>query len=312
MIGRRELLGGLLALAPAVSLASVAWAQDNGVAAKVNGEAISTYDLVQRMRLLVALSGLKPDEGSVGWLQAFALSNLVDERLKIQEFERFRSLSVLDGDVDDHLRRMAGGDPAAMLARLGQDGVQAESLRSYVRGQTAWTALVEGRLGGRVQVSDEQAAQAAARLSAPDTAKVKVTGLLVSDAAAGDRSTALAMARQLAAQARSGAPLSDLEAVFGEPSVFSGGEQGRWIETEMLDPEVAAAAASAPLGAVTDPIEARGGVLLLIVLERYQPGGGSPPDVSLEAARRQTVDDRLTQQASRYLRDLRNQAEIVR
>lgn len=302
MIGRREFLGGLAALAPAAALA-----QDNGVAAKVNGEAISTYDLVQRMRLLVLLSGLTPDEATVGWLQRYALTGLVNDGLKTQEFARFRSLSELEPDVDAQIARMAGGDIARLAGALNQAQVQSESLRAYLRPQIAWSALVGGRLGGRVQVSDELAAQEAARLSDPASAKLRLDGLFIADLSSGDRANGLAMAGQLAAQIQAGAGREGLSRTFADPSPYGGGEGGRWLLVESLDPAVAAAAAETPAA----PVEVREGVLLLTVLERYQPGGATPaPTIEAATARDQLAGDRLASLASRYLRDLKTSAEI--
>jgi peptidyl-prolyl cis-trans isomerase SurA len=313
MIWRRNFLGGLLALAPLAALAQEpSLTADNGVAAKVNGEAISTYDLVQRMRLLVMLSSLKPDEATVAWLQRYALTGLINDRLKGQEFERFRRLSELDGDIEDQIKRMAGGDTARLAAALNQAGVQADSLRAYLRGQIAWANLVRGRLGGRVQIGEELAAQEAARLSAPDTAKVRLTGLFVADQSSGERATGLAMAVQLAAQVQGGASLDALAATFSDPSPYVAGVAGRWMLAESLDTEVAAAIAEAPLNAVGKPVEVRDGVLLPAVLERYQPGAGAaPPSIGAAQAGEQLAGDRLTSLASRYLRDLRTSAEIV-
>jgi peptidyl-prolyl cis-trans isomerase SurA len=315
-----RLMAGLLAavMLAGASPASIsrAWAQDslsadNGVAAKVNGEAISTYDLVQRMRLLVMLSGIKPDEGTVGWLQRVALTGLINDRLKGQEFARFRPLSELDGDINDQIKAMAGGDPARVLKALDGAGVQPESLRVYLRGQIAWANLVRGRLGERVHIGEAQAGQAAAQLNAPDTAKVRLTGLFFSDLSTGDRATGLAMATQLAGQMRAGARLGDLAAAFSDVSPYVGGEAGRWMLVDSLDTEVATAIAAAPVGELGAPIETRDGVLLLVVLERFQPGGpGAPPSISGRVAGEELTADRLTSLANRYLRDLKSSAEI--
>lgn len=306
MIGRRQLLGGLILLAPAGALA-----QDNGVAAKVNGEAISTYDLTQRMRLLVLLSGLRPTDTTLTWLQPYALTGLVNDALKRQEFERFRPLSELEGEVEGQIARMAGADPARLSAALAQADVQTEALRAYLRPQIAWANLVRGRLGDRVRISDALAAQEAERLSASDSAKVRLNGLFVADLSSGGRGTGLAMAGQLAAQVQAGASLEGLAGTFADPSSYGAGQAGRWMPADGLEATVAAAAADAPLGALGPPLEVRDGVLLLVVLERYQPGGpGAPPSVTPEEAAAQLAADRLTSLASRYLRDLRTSAEI--
>src|SRR5690242_17817358 len=56
-----------------------------GVAAIVNDDIISTYDLVQRMRLIIVTSGIQPTDDNIPQLQREALRSLVDEHLQLQE-----------------------------------------------------------------------------------------------------------------------------------------------------------------------------------------------------------------------------------
>ena len=58
------------------------------VAAVVNSDIISTYDLGQRMRLLIATSGVQPTEATLPQFQQEALVGLVDERLQLQELRK--------------------------------------------------------------------------------------------------------------------------------------------------------------------------------------------------------------------------------
>src|SRR5690606_20946737 len=78
--------------APAVQPAAPAPAAPAGlsesVAAVVNDQIISTYDLAQRMRLLIATSGIQPTQQNIAQFQREALISLVDERLQIQELRR--------------------------------------------------------------------------------------------------------------------------------------------------------------------------------------------------------------------------------
>src|SRR5450432_1505425 len=57
------------------------------VAAIVNDDIISTYDLAQRMRLLIATTGVQPTQDTLPQFQQEALLSLVDERLQMQELK---------------------------------------------------------------------------------------------------------------------------------------------------------------------------------------------------------------------------------
>src|SRR3954454_21274279 len=93
-LGRADILvacvRSLTAIAAVCLLAGSAQAQQGGglqeqVAATVNDEVISTYDLRQRVLLLVATSGVPATPENVQEIQAEALRSLVDEHLQLQE-----------------------------------------------------------------------------------------------------------------------------------------------------------------------------------------------------------------------------------
>jgi peptidyl-prolyl cis-trans isomerase SurA len=77
------------------------------VAAIVNDDIVSTYDLVQRMRLLSITAGMQPTEDPIcPQLQREALRGLIEERLQIQELRRVEQENKIeiiasDPEVDD-------------------------------------------------------------------------------------------------------------------------------------------------------------------------------------------------------------------
>src|SRR5688572_10244291 len=58
------------------------------VAAVVNDDIISSYDLMQRMRLLMVTSGLQPIQENLPQLEQEALRSLIDEHVQMQELRR--------------------------------------------------------------------------------------------------------------------------------------------------------------------------------------------------------------------------------
>ena len=57
------------------------------VAAVVNDDIISSYDVVQRMRLLMATSGMQPTQENLPQIEQEDLRSLIDERLEMQELK---------------------------------------------------------------------------------------------------------------------------------------------------------------------------------------------------------------------------------
>ena len=103
------------ALSAAVSMGAAAHAQiREGAAAVVNDEVISTYDLKQRMLMMIGRSGVQPTAENQAELQQQALYSLIDERLKLQELrqqERERGaqgrIIIPDEEVDQEIRQLA-------------------------------------------------------------------------------------------------------------------------------------------------------------------------------------------------------------
>src|SRR5204863_9567940 len=80
------LAAGALAAATCVATSSLAQAPlREGAAAVVNDEIISTYDLKQRMAMIVGRAGIKLTKDNEPEVQQEALYSLIDERLKLQE-----------------------------------------------------------------------------------------------------------------------------------------------------------------------------------------------------------------------------------
>ena len=78
-------------VAPGAVPRAPAAAMREGVAAVVNNEIISTYDLRQRVLLLIISSGVEPTQETLPQIQREALRDLVDEHLQMQEIRRVQA-----------------------------------------------------------------------------------------------------------------------------------------------------------------------------------------------------------------------------
>ena len=127
------------------------------VAAIVNDDIISTYDLGQRMRLLIATSGVQPTQETLPQFQREALVSLVDERLQLQELKRVQkdqkiTIIATDDEVLEELTDMAKQNnlkPEGFLLALKQQGIGPETLYEQIRAQMSWQRWISGRYGTR-------------------------------------------------------------------------------------------------------------------------------------------------------------------
>ncbi|MFZ3008469.1 MAG: SurA N-terminal domain-containing protein, partial [Phenylobacterium sp.] len=147
---------------------------NESVAAVVNDDIISTYDLAQRMRLLIATSGVQPTQQNLAQFQREALVGLVDERLQLQELrrvERDQKMEIIatDDEVTEELAEMAKGNNMSLeqfLGNLKAQGIGEETLRQEVRSNTSWQRWIRGRYGSRLRIGDDQVKAVQQRLAA--------------------------------------------------------------------------------------------------------------------------------------------------
>ena len=147
------------ALALAVG-APAAPAQQAQVAALVNDQAVSEFDVQQRMQLL-KISG---KAGS----RKDALDELVEEKLKLSEARKLK-ISIGDADVETAFGNMARGmklTPEQLTVALGQRGVSAQHFKARIRAEYAWRKVLQQKLRGKLNLRDPDILAAAGKMNA--------------------------------------------------------------------------------------------------------------------------------------------------
>lgn len=248
-----------------------------GVAAIVNDAIISDYDLRQRMNLLAATSGLRPqnDEQRKA-LRSQILRQLETEKMQTQEANR-KNISVGSDDVDkaiDNLLKENGLTLDKLKEVLHQSGVNISTLRSQIAVQIGWQRAVEDEFGDQVRVRPDEVATEFARVKA-GAAKPHY---LVAEIFLGvdnpeQDAKVKADADRIKEQLTQGAPFNTLARQFSQsPSAASGGDLGA-VEDGQLAPELNAAIAKLKIGDVSEPIRSVGGYYILFLRRRWEPVG---------------------------------------
>ena len=76
-----------------------------GIAAIVNDEIISLYDLEERMKLIISSVGMQDNIESRDDIRSATMQSLIDETLQIQEAKQF-GISVSESEIDNALREI--------------------------------------------------------------------------------------------------------------------------------------------------------------------------------------------------------------
>jgi len=245
------------------------------IIAVVNGDVITTGDVVNRGRLFALSTGLPVTPEVLARLRPQVSRQLVDERLRLQEVQR-RKISVSDREIAEaigEIEQRNNMPKGALGASLTGRGVALRTLIDQVRVQLGWTRVLRQELGGRGDVSDADVAEQVrlfkAQVGKPEF-QVREIFIPVDDPARA--ADAGRFADTVIAQLRAGAPFPVVAAQFSQSqTALQGGDLG-WVRANQLDPEVAAVVSQMPPGAVSNPITVPGGVTIVSLSAKREIG----------------------------------------
>jgi peptidyl-prolyl cis-trans isomerase SurA len=254
------------------------------VAAVVNDDIVSTYDLAQRMRLLIATSGVQPTQDNLAQFQREALVSLVDERLQFQELRRVEKEQKIeivadDAEVTEEIDGMAKQNNMSseqFLGFLASRGIGVDTLRQQLRAQISWARWIRGRYGSRLRIGDDQIAATQARLAAQAAKPQYNIGEVLIDASrVGGMQQAMQGAQQLVSQMQQGAPFPAVARQFSAlPTAANGGDAG-WVSPGEVPPEVQAVLEQMRPGQLSQPIPVKDGVYILYLRDKRSGSGAS-------------------------------------
>ena len=261
--------------------------------AVVNDEIVTTYDLTQRLLLLIAEARVRPTEAQLPALQREALRLLVDERLQMQELRREQkerkidTLIATDAQVDravTSLARQSNLPPAELVASLEASGIKESTLRERLRTQISWERWIGGRYGASIRVGRDQIQAALKRITEQASKpQFRVREIFIEAARVGGQAEAQAGAQQLLLQIQQGAPFDAVARQFSASATAAGGGDTGWVTTEELPPVVRPVVENMAAGEVSPPIPAPDGVYL-IQLRQKSSGAGSTTVALKQAA----------------------------
>jgi peptidyl-prolyl cis-trans isomerase SurA len=261
------------------------------VAAVVNDDIISTYDLAQRMRLLIATSGIQPTQQNIAQFQREALISLVDEQLQIQELrhqEREQKISLVatDDEINQELSDMAQGNNLSreqFLTSLAGQGIGAETVKEQIRAQVSWQRWIRGRYGSRLRVGDDQVKAMQQRMAASASKpQYQISEIFIDANRVEGMQAALAGAAQLVTQLQQGAPFPSVARQFSASATAASGGDAGWIAAGEMAPEVDAALDQMRPGQLSAPIQVRDGVYIIYLREKRS--GAAAAVVNLKQA----------------------------
>ena len=285
-----------VATAPAATPAPLAPLSNvgEGVAAIVNDEIISTYDVRQRMLLLILEARVRPTEAQLPAIQNAALSTLIDERLQLQELikqgkERKVDLMPADEQITAQLADIAGRSNMTVEQLEGvlrQAGVSPQTLRERLKVSLGWERWIRGRFGSRLRIGQDQVQTTLQRISQQASRPQFMLSEIFLDASrVGGMDEAMAGAQQLVAQIQQGAPFAAVARQFSAaPSAAADGDAG-WLVLEEIPAPLRPVVEQMRPGQLSQPIPVAGGVYVVQLRQRTSGAGATLVNLKQAAMR---------------------------
>jgi len=243
-----------------------------GILVSVNNDMITSYDLKQRMLLLIVTSGVQVTQENYAAFQQQALNSLIDERLQQQELDHWK-VKVTDAEVDDEIARMASQSnlkPDQLLSELKRVGVEPATLRAQIAAESGWNQLVGGRYHSSANVGTAQVDSLMDKVIADgQKPQYLVAEIFIDNTTAGSPANALQGAKQLRDQiAAKVAPFQAVARQFSNaPSAANGGDAG-WLVSGNIEPSVETVLASLTPGEMSEPIVTKDGVYIYLLRQK--------------------------------------------
>ena len=273
-------LAGLLALP-----VQPARAQDAlRIAAVVNDEIVSVFDLTTRLRVALFSSRLEDTPENRRRLAPPVLRALIDERLEFQEAKRL-NISTTDEEMAQTVARVEQGNrmPPGGLKQLAASlNVPYETMVDQIRAQLLWIKVVNRLYGANATPSPEDIQDRLAHLRANlGRPEYNVSEIFLPFDGSQSDAEVKALADNLTAQLRTGAPFEQAARQFSRsPTAGRGGDLG-WVPQGELEPELDAVLPTLGTNEVSAPIRTEVGYTILKVDGRRVQQAANPAETRL-------------------------------
>lgn len=257
------------------------------IAAVVNDEVISIYDLVARIDIIIATTNLKDTPELRRQIAPQVLRNLIDERLQMQEAQKL-GITVDESEIQaavaqveqrNHLSK-GGLERFISARRLDHDAVF-----DQLRAEIAWTKVVRQRLGGTISVGEDEIDEALARLEAnKGQPEYRVAEIFLNVESPDVESEVLRTAQNLIDQMHQGAAFSVVARQFSQSATAAVGGDIGWVIKGQLPSELDEALEKIRPGQITPPIRTFEGYYILMLVDRRTLLSGDPGEAHVHLA----------------------------
>lgn len=255
------------------------------IAAVVNDDVISIYDLSQRILSVITFSNLPNTVETQQRIAPDILRRLIAEKLRLQEAKRL-NITVPDEDIKkaiDDLERQNKIPSGQMDQMLLSHGVDPESLKQQLVAELSWIGVISTLFRNVATVSDQEVEDVITKMKENAGKPEYLVSEIFLAYDEKPKNEVIQIAQRIHAQLTAGASWPQIAQNFSESaSAKDGGDLG-WNLASDLGQNIGSIVSRLEPGQMSSPVTTDDGVYILYVREKRVAKGieASPEEVTL-------------------------------
>ena len=264
------------ALALCLATALPAAARDiEGIAAVVNDQVISLYDVDQRVDLFFVSSGIEKTPEMTERMRQQVLRALVDEKLQLQEAQRVE-IEIESTEIEERMELLAKQDDRTLdgiKTFLKDKAIEEETMQAQIRAELAWNQFVRRSFSGRIKIGEQEIdEQYEKAVKAVNQTRYLVSEILLNLDSYSSEEQVRQLSGEIIKQLQSGVAFPAIARQFSiAPTAAQGGQLG-WISADQLNPRLSQVVRQMQPGQISPPIPTTGGIYILALVDKRAGG----------------------------------------
>ncbi len=248
-----------------------------GIAAIVNDEVISLFDVDQRVDLFFVTSGIAQTLENREQLRGQVLRALIDEKLQMQEAQRVE-IKIDKTEIEDGLKRIAADNRQSVKdieEFLAENNIQRNALTRQIEVELAWSQFIRRSFGGRIIISDQEVTEQYERIKKTlNEPSYRLQEILIGMDSFTDEKNVQNLIQQIMQQLQAGVNFGSLARQFSiAPSAARNGNIG-WVNAGQVSPEVESVLKTMQKGQISPPIQTLSGIYIVALRDKKKSNAG--------------------------------------
>ena len=255
--------------------------QSLGIAAVVNDEMISMYDLNSRLTAVIAFAGIPDTPETRRRIASQVLRSLIDERIKLQEANLLQ-ISANPREISDEktdLERQNGMKPGQLKEFIKQRGLQETTIDTQMEARSLWKRMVSTIFTRGITITDEEVTETFEKLkNNKGKPEDLVFEIFLPISQPDQEQDVTRLAERLIQQIRGGGNFSAIAQNFSQSSSAGNGGNLGWTLRGQHDAELNQIISALRPGQIAGPVRTTDGIyIVLLKATRKSRGLDGPP-----------------------------------